>query len=313
MKNLVRLLAVGFLSVLFAGCEKDDYVPFKIAGLTMDNYPKVDGSSTTLGLQNLIACKLLGYPYTWYPEIWLDGAYIIRPSVEVPEKFYECIRSSKTHDSFIRLIDGEVDFILTARTLSDSEKAHAEIAGVTLIETPVALDAFVFITHPENPIRALTTKQIQDIYTGKITNWKTVGGKDAPIQPYRRNKDSGSQELMESLLMQDLEMMDMPEEVNIFSMMGVYHHITQDKNGLCYTVYYYNEKMVRDKIAKIIGIDGVYPNKATLRNKTYPYTTEVYAVIRSDLDQSSMAYRIYELLLSEAGRPVISECGYIPY
>ncbi|MDR2679952.1 MAG: substrate-binding domain-containing protein, partial [Tannerella sp.] len=275
MKNLALLLTVGFLSVMIAGCEKDDYEPFKITGLTIDNYPKVDGSTTTLGLQYLIACKLLGYPYGWYDmsSHWvsgLDGAYAIAPSKEVPERFFECIQSSKTHDSFIRLIDREVDFILTARTMSDSEKEYAGEAGVTLIETPVALDAFIFITHPENPVKALTTQQVQDIYTGKITDWKDVGGKDAPIQPYRRNKDSGSQELMESLVMQDLEMMDLPEESNIFSMMGVYHHIAEDKNGLCYTVYYYNEWMVRDKIAKIIAVDGVYPDSKTIKNKTYP-------------------------------------------
>jgi phosphate transport system substrate-binding protein len=70
--------------------------------------------------------------------------------------------------------------------------------------------------------------------------------------------------------------------------------------------------MVRDKIAKIIAVDGVYPDSKTIKNKTYPYTTEVYAVIRSDLDKSSIAYRIYELLLSEAGQPVIAESGYIP-
>lgn len=303
--------------LVLAGCEKHDDLPFKIAGLTIENYPKVDASTTTVGLQFLIACKLLGYPYGWYDmsSHWtfgLDGAYVIAPSGEVPERLYECIRSSKTHDSFLRLIDGEVDFILTARTLSASEKEHAEKTGVTLLETPVAQDAFIFVTHPDNPLQSLTTNQIRDIYTGKITSWKDVGGEDAPIQPFRRNKDSGSQELMESLVMRDLEMMDMPEESNLLSMMGVYHALAHDRNGLCYTVYYYNELMVRDKIAKIIAVDGIYPDSKTLKNKTYPYVTEVYAVIRSDLDRSSMAYRIYELLLSEAGRSVIAESGYIP-
>jgi phosphate transport system substrate-binding protein len=313
MKKLNLLIWV-VLALVFVSCEKetiDDL--FVINGITMENYPKIDGSTTTIGLQNLIACKLLGYKYGWSDQLFMwDGAYAISPTENVPDRYWECVTTSKTHDSFINLIDEKVDFILTARVMSDDEKAHAVNSGVSLIETPFALDAFVFITNPENPVKSLSTKQIQDIYTGKITNWREVGGKNAAIHPYRRNINSGSQELMESLVMKDLTMMYFPDEVNIYTMMGVYHGIASDVDGLCYTIYYYNEFMVRDKIAKTVAVDGAYPNKSTLTNKSYPYTTDVYAVIRSDLDKTSMAYKIYELLLSDAGKSVIRESGYIP-
>lgn len=303
---------------IFTGCQKEDLPMPKIDGLTLENYPYVDGSTTTIGLQHLIACKLLGYPYGWYDVSaggmmgYLDGAYSIMPSVEPPAGYWERLGSTKTHGSFMNVIDGTVDFSITARTMSTSEKEYAIKKGTTLIETPIALDAFIFITHPDNPVKNLSSQQIRDIYTGKITNWNEVGGKDAPINPYRRPQDSGSQELMETLVMKGEQMIDIPNEHNPFSMMGVYHALKEDPNGLCYTVYYYNEFMVRDNIAKMIAVDGVYPNDGTLKDKTYPYTAEVYAVIRSDLASSSMAYKIYELMLTDDGKRIVAESGYVP-
>ncbi|MDR1356175.1 MAG: substrate-binding domain-containing protein [Tannerellaceae bacterium] len=312
MKNR-NLFAWALLAFGFVSCEKEatDVSPFVINGITMENYPKTDGSTTTIGLRNLIACKLLGFKYDWAGSS-SDGAYSIYPAEVVPDRYYECITMSKTHDSFIRLIDGEVDLIFTARVMSGDEKAYAADLGVTLIETPIALDAFIFITNPQNPVRSLSTNQIRNIYTGKVTNWKQVGGKDAEIHPYRRNSNSGSQELMESLVMKDLTMMDFPLEYNLFGMGVVYNQIGSDVDGLCYSIHYYDKFMVRDKTAKAIAVDGVFPDQNALRNKYYPYTTDVYAVIRSDMDRTSPAFGIYYLLLSEAGKYVIEESGYIP-
>ena len=76
------------------------------------------------------------------------------------------------------------------------------------------IDALVFIVNPKNPVRNLTADQVRKIYTGEITNWKEVGGVDHAITPYIRDADSGSQEKMETLVMDGLTMIDgsrMPE------------------------------------------------------------------------------------------------------
>jgi phosphate transport system substrate-binding protein len=106
-------------------------------------------------------------------------------------------------------------------------------------------------------------------------------------------------------------MMDIPSEHSEFSMMGAYHAIKNDPNGLCYTVYYYNQFMVRDKIAKMIAVDGVYPDAGTLKGRKYPYVSEVYGVIRSDLSPSSMARKIYDMMLGDDGKRLIVESGYV--
>ncbi|MGF1584569.1 MAG: PstS family phosphate ABC transporter substrate-binding protein [Bacteroidales bacterium] len=182
-----------------------------------------------------------------------------------------------------------------------------------LLEIPIAIDAFIMIVNNSNPVNNLTTKQIQDIYTGEITNWVEVGGKAGIINPYIRNSTSGSQVLMESLIMKDLAMTDLPALDMSSTMWGPFQILSNDNNGICYTVYYYHEFMARAEGVKSIAVDGVHPEFSTLQKREYPYTTDVYVMIRKDLDKSSMAYKLFNLLLSGAGRKVIEESGYVPY
>ncbi|MDR1335252.1 MAG: DUF4377 domain-containing protein, partial [Tannerella sp.] len=128
---------VEILSKTFVGIE----TPARIEGLTFDNYPRVDGSTSCAHLNVIIACKLLNIPYTWLPP--LVDEWIIRPDYEqIPEShqhfFWQRIMTSQTHGAFMNLIEGNADIIMTHRTLSPDEKAHADALGVTLIETPVA-------------------------------------------------------------------------------------------------------------------------------------------------------------------------------
>ena len=323
---LAGLLSLsGLLSVVFVSCEKgaDDFLEeppvnldyeFHIEGITPDNYPNVDASTTAAPLQTLIACKLLGINYSWAGST-IDETYSIDPQRnEIPDgfDFYERIKTSKTHDAILNIIDKKADFIFSARKMSDDEKKHAVEMGVTLIETPIALDAFIFIVNPANPIRNLTTKQIQDIYTGKITNWKNVGGFKRNIEPLVRNQYSGSQELMETLVMKDLQMKKWPVSFIMTGMMFAIRSVSDNPTRICYSLFYYNEQMIQESLVKTIAVDGVYPTKKTIKERQYPYVAELYAVIRSDLDKSSMAYKLYELLQTENAKFLITEGGYIP-
>ena len=315
MKNLSLLLVL--LCISFVSCNKESNtpVPLVIEGITFENYPKLDGSTSVNPLLTIIACKLLNVPYSWQPN--LENTYYIQPDYEkafaVSPNFYDIAgyMTTGTHSSYLNLIDGKADLILVARTASEDEKTHANELGVNLIETPIALDAFVFITNKNNSVKNLTIKQIQDIYMGNITNWKALGGKDAKINPYIRNDNSGSHELMKELVMEDLEMPDW-SEFGIGGMRPVFYILDNDVDGICYAVYYYKEQMVRDEMVRSFSINGVYPDSKSLRNNKYPLTTYVFAVIRSDLDKNNMAYKLYELLQTEAGKSTIEESGYIP-
>ena len=312
---LITVLVLSAI-VVCTTCSKKDYQPFKIEGLTLENFPLFDGSTSTDPLVRMIACKLLGYECFW-KQSFDDGTWNLQ--TDLSDEFVEKhLKSSQTHNAFINLIDGKSDIILSARKMSPDEKAYADEAGVNLIETPIALDALVFVASPQNRVSSLTHKQLQDIYTGRITNWKDVDGNDAPITPYVRNRNSGSQELFETLVLPEEQIPDdFPigdfRPIPLFSMMPVFEGVMGNINGLGYTVFFYKEFIIRNLYpVKTLAIDGVYPDKNTIRTEKYPYTAEVYVVTRSDLDKSSMAYKIREFLLTDAGKIVIEESGYVP-
>jgi phosphate transport system substrate-binding protein len=297
-----------------------------IEGLTLANFPTMDGSTSTKPLIDLAAARLLGYKAGWErPAEVLTWDMTTNLPVGFKESKLLC---SQTHGSIVNLIDGGTDMIFVARTLSDDEKAYAEQKGVTLIEKTIALDALVFMVcngsrggeplRYVNPVNSLTHAQLEDIYTAKTKNWSEVGGDDLPMMPFVRNANSGSQELMESLVMTepipDGFYEDRYEDFQIIpSMVPVFSSIESEPGGLGYTVYYFKENMVRDQFhVKTIAVNGISPNKTTIGNRTYPFTAEVYLMIRDDLDRGSMAWKVYEAMFTAGGRRIVAESGYVP-
>lgn len=309
------------LTVGFSNCNDDDDILFKINGLTIDNYPRVDGSSSTEPLNTLIACKLFDWRYEWQPYMAGNGTWRLVPHKEdIPEHFFgERIKSSQTHNSIINLIDKQTDIVLSARKISADEKAYAESRDVSLIETPIALDALDFLVNKQNGVHSLTVKQVQDIYKGNVTNWSELGGADEAVKPFIRNANSGSQEMMKEIVMGNADMPDWEigyTDDEIISTMGaVYSELAVYPNGICFSPHYYKEFIIRESAGagnvRSIAIEGVYPESKTIKNKTYPFVAYVYAIMRSDTDPHSMTFRLYEWLQSEAGKRVISESGYV--
>ncbi|HEY3376598.1 MAG TPA: substrate-binding domain-containing protein, partial [Armatimonadota bacterium] len=119
-----------------------------------------------------------------------------------------------------------------------------------------------------NPVTGLTHAQARDIYSGKITNWKTVGGKDEPILAYIRERNSGSQELMEALVMRGEAITITLGNMMASTMIGVMNRIAETKNGLGYTVYYYQSVMVPDRKIRLLAVDGVLPSSASIADGT---------------------------------------------
>jgi phosphate transport system substrate-binding protein len=315
--SLIYLFSI--LTVLsLSNCEDTSdtsYSSITLDSLTIDNYPKVDGSTSAHPLQVLIACKILDVEYSWVPS-WFDETYRIWPSSdekpEVAQFILDSIIHNGTHSSYVNLIKGKADIIIVAREASNDELNLVDSADVKLTTTPIALDAFVFIANIHNPVNSLTVQEIQDIYTGNITFWNEVEGTDTEINPYQRNPNSGSQELMLSLVMKDLTMLDLPEMI-LMGMMGPINRITHDKDGIGYTVYFFEQFMAPNDSLKLLAVNGIVPQYSTLKKKEYIYTTDVYVVIRQDLDRSSAAYQLYMWLQTPKGQIVIEESGYIPY
>jgi phosphate transport system substrate-binding protein len=290
-----------------------------IEGLTMDNYPRVDGSTSTNPLNVIIAANLLGLEYEWMTQDYLRDVTFTN-SKDLPDTFRNKIKCSQTNGAIINLIDGGTDLIIVARKMSADEKQHAHSAGIELIETPIALDALDFIINAQNTVNSLTVKQIQDIYLGNITNWSQAGGADGEIKPFIRNVNSGSQEMMNEIVMKNTGMPDWAvsytDEMRIGSMMLVYLELLQP-NRICFTPHYYKEYMVvstgliADNV-RTLAVNGITPDSNSIKNRSYPFVADVYVSIRSDLDHNSMAYKLYEWLRTGSGKSVIRESGYVP-
>lgn len=286
-----------------------------IEGLTLENYPQVDGATSTRALNHMVACKLLGLHYVWQMlsetmerDVWPKGEF----GFGDPTLFDGRIATSQTHGAIMNLIERKADIILRSTTASPDEKATATAAGVTLIETPIALDAFVFLKNRTNPVQSLTLEHIRKIMTKQISNWSQVGGKNVPITVYARPRNSGSEEALRELVMKDLEPAEFSEEHVVGSMIGVFWELDRDPQGFSYIFKNYKE-MIVCRGEPVFAVNGIYPDATTMKNRTYPLTTEVYAIIRSDLDHGSTAYKLYEWLLTDAAKMVLEECGFLSY
>jgi phosphate transport system substrate-binding protein len=191
---------------------------------------------------------------------------------------------------------------------------------------PVALDAFVFLLHVDNPVDDLPLTVIHDIYTGEITTWTEASGgmptqgEGDEIHTYQRNLNSGSQELMEQLVMKGDPMVESPELI-LETMMGPIHALggnpsfeleKGDPLGIGYSVYYYATFMFPHEKVKLIAVDGVSPTSENIASRDYPLWTEVYVVVRVDQEPDSTTLLLRDWLLTEDGQAAIAESGYVP-
>jgi phosphate transport system substrate-binding protein len=318
MKKIPFLSIVALAAIITCtSCSKDEPEVFKgIENISFDNYPKVDGSTSSNILNTMVGCKLLGLRYEWMPPGIMTEWYLTVNYEDLPEEhksfFYERIRTSKTHSAFMNVIDGTAEIIITPRTISPTEKVYADSLGVTLIETPIALEAFVFLVNKKNPVKSLTVDQIRRIYTGEITNWRQVGGKNAEIKVFTRPRDSGSEETLRELVMDGLEPGDFPASA-IGGMMQVFGEILYNEDAICYTFLNYKNLQARvpNSEVPVIAINGVYPDNRTIKNGKYPFIPKVCVAIRSDLNPNSMAYKLYEWMQSDYAKSTITESGYV--
>jgi len=261
---------------------------------TLENYPRMGGSLANLPLGQAVTATVLGV------------------SRERANDFITFAGS--TTDNYKALVDGDFD-ILLAYEPSEEAKKYIKNSGTELEMVPIGVDALVFICSNENPVDDLTMDQVKDIYRGKITNWKEVGGNDAEIIPYQRNKDSGSQTLFDKLVNLGDELMDVPIEYRIETMQGLLEAVAEydnSENALGYTVYYYLTNMESEKLktSKILSVDGVEPSNETIARGEYPLTNDFYVVIRADEPQNSPVRILQDWITSAQGRELVERENY---
>lgn len=220
---------------------------------------------------------------------------------------------TNTIEAFKGLVSGDVDIFFGARPSAEQQKL-AEDAGKTLVLTPIAKEAFVFIVSEDNPVDGLSSEQIRDIYSGKYTNWAKVGGFPAPILAFQRPENSGSQTMMK-YFMGDAPLKE-PVEGEYYSMMeGVIRATASYQNKLSsigYSFRYYTMGMSDEggEGIKLLSLDGIYPDEESISSGEYPMTTALYAITLAENDNEYIAPML-EWMTGEQGQEIVEKTGYV--
>lgn len=265
--------------------------------------PVIDGSTST-------------YPFTEavYGNLFLNGY----SHKDKPQKH------SKSHASYERLINGEVDMLFASVYPASDILELAKEKGVELELVPIAYDAMIFFTNADNPATGLTSEQISKIYVDNAyENWKDIGGPDALLYPYCRNNDSGSHAQMERHFLNGKEINEkIRNETTSISMSNVLTDVvgaeTKDPAGyaLGYSIYYYfkNMDMFYDtsKTLKLLSVDGVEPNDKTIADGSYPLSNNTYIVLRKDTPEDAPARKMAKFMLTPLGQKCVKEAGFGP-
>ena len=261
----------------------------------------IDGSTATIPITAELYRQFFDYSDDKINEAYYYGAY-----------------HNTTHYAYIHLIErgqgqSNPKSIIFVTPPSEEELQMAAEAGIELDIAPIAKDGFVFITHKDNPIDSLTGEQIRAIYSGEVTNWKELGGEDIEIVAYQREPNSGSQTAMEQMIMRGKKMM-IPKEAYVIDMMGLLIEAVAEyenaKASIGYTYYYYINNLYKNENIKVLKIDGITPENQNLANETYPFTTNYYAVIRSDERAGSPAIKLRDFLVGDQGQRLVEMAGY---
>ncbi len=263
--------------------------------------PVIDGSTST-------------YPFTQavYDKLFFNGDnHPIYPR-----------KHSKSHDSYEKLINGEVDMLFASVYPANDILALAKEKGVELDLIPIAYDAMIFFTNANNPATNLTKEQISEIYVNnKYDNWSQIGGPDALLYPYCRNNDSGSHAQMEKHFLNGNEIHEkIRNETTSVSMSNVLTDVKRAETdepigyGLGYSIYYYYHNMDpfynTSRELKLLSIDGVQPTDETIADGTYPLSNNTYVVLRKDTPKDASARKMAEFMLTEAGQECVQTAGY---
>ena len=178
--------------------------------------------------------------------------------------------------------------------------------------TPIGDEAFVFFTHKDNPVDSLTIEQVKGIYSGEITNWKEVGGKNVPIKAYQRNSGSGSQSMMERF-MGDTPLMTPPKHQVQDLMSGIIDRVTDYQNrnsAIGFSYRYYLTGIMANPNVKILKINGIAPTNENVRNGSYPIRTPIYAVTYEGNPNENVDILI-DWVLGPQGQELLEKSGYV--
>ncbi len=206
-------------------------------------------------------------------------------------------------DGIKAIIDGTADIGDASRDMKGKEVALAKQKGENPVKTVVAKDCIVPVVHPSNPLKDLTTAQLSDIYTGKIKNWKDVGGENKTIVVISRDSSSGTFEVWSEKVMHEQRVR--PDAQLQASNGAVAQAVAGNKFAIGYVgIGYLNSKL------KALTVGGVTASADTARDNTYPVARDLFMFTGQKPKGEVKAF--LEFVLGPEGQAMVKAEGFVP-
>ncbi len=243
-------------------------------------------------------------------KIKIAGSTTVLPIVQAAAEEYMLkhpdinisIRGGGSSIGILSAINKIIDIGNASRKVSSSELDITKENSQDLIETEIALDAISIIIHPDNTVDELNLDQLQDIYSGKIKNWKELGGPDFKIVVVSRDTPSGSFAVFNEIVL--IKERVTSEALMLASNNAVATNISYTPGAIGYVgIGYVNDKL------KLLKINGIYPSKRSVKKNKYVLTRKLY--MYTSETSKGLAQDFIDFILSERGQQIVEEQGYI--
>ncbi|MFH1021498.1 MAG: PstS family phosphate ABC transporter substrate-binding protein [Pseudomonadota bacterium] len=210
------------------------------------------------------------------------------------------------------LINGTTDICAASRGMKEKELKLAGDKKISPVEIPVARDGIVLIVHPENPVNGLTIDQLRLIYTGKVTNWKEVGGPDTPILLLSRESSSGTFVFFQEHI---LNKEDFSSSARLLpGTSALVQSVAADRGAIAYVGLGFAAEA--KGTVKTLGIQAgdqaapVVPSEETVSSGAYPVSRPLFFYTNGAPTDTTKQF--IDFCLSPAGQKIVRETGYVP-
>ena len=201
------------------------------------------------------------------------------------------------------LIDKTTDIATSSREIKKEEVELAKTKNVNPVANVVANDAIVPVVHPKNKVTNLSIDQLSQIYQGKITNWKEVGGEDLKIVVISRDSSSGTFESWDHFVMKKVKVT--PKAQMLASNGAIVTAVSKNRYAIGYLGIGYVNKSL-----KPLQVNGVTASVQTALSKEYPMSRELY--IYTDGDATGDVAKYIAFVKSAEGQKIVVKEGFVP-
>lgn len=268
--------------------------------------------ATTMTLIALAAAAFTSAPAMAEKNIVIDGSTTVGPIAKAFADYYKektgigaAISESGSGNGVKSLINGACDIANMSRFMKDSEFKTCVEKGILPVAHVVAFDGLAVMVNPANKVGALTMAQLADIYTGKIRNWKELGGDDAEIVVISRDTNSGTYETFNELVLRKNPVVKGAEYVGSNGQAKT--RVASTKNAVAYVGLGFADDSV-----KTLSVDGILPSSKTIVSGKYPIARPLFMFTNKYPKMGTPVYDFVTLHLSEEGREIVRDLGYVP-